>query len=102
MNELTKIKYEKVANAVDIISTNKKNLQEVLTSYNNILHNSINAGVLEGQAANELENKFIEFKSKFDTYIQTVTEFENMISYAKNETEETEQFIKNAASNLAS
>ena len=101
MDERTQIKYEKVSNAVNIISTNKKNLQEILSNYNNILHNSINAGVLEGQAANELENKFIEFKSKFDAYIQTVTEFENMITYAKEETESTEQAIKNAASNLA-
>ena len=100
MDDRTQIKYEKVTNAVNTISTTKKNLQEILTNYDNIMHNSINAGVFEGQAANELENKFQEFKRKFDAYIQTVTDFENMITYAKEETEGTEQAIKHAVSNL--
>lgn len=102
MDERTQIKYEKVMGAVSTISTNKKNLQDILTSYNNIIQNSINAGVLEGQAANELENKYLELKSKFEAYIQTVNDFENMITFAKEETESTEEAIKRAANELAS
>lgn len=102
MDERTQIKYEKVMGAVNTISTNKKNLQDILTAYDHIMHNSVNAGVLEGQAANELENKFQEFKRKFDAYIQTVTDFENMITFAKEETEGTEQAIAQAASQLVS
>ena len=102
MDERTQIKYEKVTGAVDTIGTNKNNLMDILASDEQIMNNTTNAGVLEGQAANELETKFQELKKKFDAYIQTVTEFESMITFAKEETEGTEAAIKRAASDLAS
>ena len=102
MDERTQIKYEKVMGAVNTIGTNKKNLIDILANYEQIMNNTTNTGVLEGQAANELEVKFQELKKKFDSYIQTVTEFESMITFAKEETEGTEAAIKRAASDLAS
>ena len=101
MDEATRIKYEKVNMAVQNISTRKKNLQDILSSFEAILNQTTNTEVLAGLAANELENKFNVLKRKFEAYIATVTEFESMITFAKNETQETEATIARAASDLA-
>ena len=101
MDEATRIKYEKVAAAVQNISTRKKNLQDILTNFETIMNQTTNTEVLAGFAANELENRFDVLKRKFESYIATVNEFESMITYAKNETQETEATIARAASDLA-
>ena len=102
MNDSTNIKYTKVTNAVQTINTKKKELQDILSNFETIMNQTANTEVLSGQAGTELETKFNELKRKFDTYIATVTEFENMITFAKEETEYTEDAIKRAASDLAS
>lgn len=102
MNDSTQIKYTKVTNAVQTINTKKKELQDILTNFEAIMNQTTNTEVLYGQAGNELENKFNELKRKFDAYIATVTQFESMITFAKEETEGTETAIARAASDLAS
>ena len=101
MDEATKIKYGKVAAAVQTINTKKKNLQDILANFETIMNQTTNTEILAGQAANELENKFNELKRKFEAYIATVTQFESMITFAKEETENTEAAIARAASDLA-
>ena len=59
-----------------------------------------NIGIIDDLSIN-LENKFNVLKRKFEAYIATVNEFESMITFAKNETQETEATIARAASDLA-
>ena len=102
MNESTQIRYTKVTNAVNTINTKKKDLQEILANFETVMNQTTNTEVLFGQAGTELETKFNELKRKFDAYIATITQFEGMITLAKEETEGTEAAIKRAASDLAS
>ncbi len=101
MDESTKIKYTKVTAAVQTINTKKKNLQDILANFEAIMNQTTNTEILAGKAATELENKFNELKRKFEAYIATVTQFESMITFAKEETEGTEAAIARAASDLA-
>ncbi len=102
MNDSTNIKYTKVTNAVQNINTKKKELQDILANFETIMNQTANTEVLSGQAGTELKLKFSQLKKKFDAYIATVTQFESMITFAKEETEGTEAAIKHAASDLAS
>ena len=100
IGDSTRIKYEKVEEAVDNIKKDSKSMDDIFGDFRKSMDNIYQDDVFEGNASESLHDKFDELKTKFDSYVDLVNEFSETINKAKTSTEDTEKRIQQKAEDL--
>lgn len=101
IGDSTRIKYEKVEEAVDNIKKDSQSMDDIFGDFRKSMDNIYQDDVFEGNASESLHAKFDELKTKFDSYVELVNEFSETIDKAKTSTEETEKRIQQKAEDLS-
>lgn len=100
MNDSVQIKYAKVKTAADLIKDDRNKIQAILDDFTLEMNKATNEAAFQGNAANEVKEKFYTLKKKFDEYVALLDDFSGMISFAEQQTQATEQQITRAAQDI--
>lgn len=98
----TNITFSSVRENANTINTCKNQMDSLFNEFGNTIRDLIAKEAFVGSAADAFEDKFNTLKGKFDSYVNTVNEFYNMISGAATSTEQTQKRLEDAANELSS
>lgn len=97
----TRITFSSVEQAVDEIKNGRKNMEGNLDDFATIIRNLIANGDLVGTAAETFEQTFEDLKKqRFDSYINLVEDFANIIAKASQSTQDTAAALDNDATQI--
>ncbi|MCI5678124.1 MAG: WXG100 family type VII secretion target [Acholeplasma sp.] len=99
-NDNTFIDYSAVAASANTIRECSTTMKGIFDDFENKIKQATSDGVFEGQASEAFKERYNAFKTRFDSFTTAVEEFANLISTAKESTEETEQQTANLADKL--
>ncbi len=96
----TLITYEEVRNDAKEIKNCAQSMNTIFDDFITTMNSVLTYDNYAGEASETLENKFNQLKTKLNNYTETVKSFSDTILNSANETERTENIIKDNASVL--
>ncbi len=100
--DLTSIQYEEVQTAIQKIMDKSIIMDDLFSDFQSAMNRIYKEETFEGTASDSFNAKFQALRTSFADYVSSVKEFADYYQVAKDETEATENTLRQEAEDLTS